>query len=421
MTTTSRTPSLTVFRISLLLAATCLATPGLATASPAATGCPPAPNASSEIWILPGRTLWDGPSADAEPVGRVGELALLPVSGCAGDRIETRYRGRQVWTDLDASPTRELTTARRDQPGVSSERIARLARKRLKIRKPSFQVGPFDVYTDVEDALYLERVADVLRLAEDNYSALYGLRPETGPETRQALIIFADQLDYAVFLKKLGHEKHAFSRSIGINEVILTRYADHVGHAAMLGQVLGHTARQLGRRIYQRPLHKWLEVGLQGQAESVWIEDETLESVWIKHGTPPRSFHEAALGLLVHFTREDGMPGLGALANLGKDAFYEHSGVPTLHATTLTRFLQSDEGYAPGFLDFLSDLSRKETRPDMPSLLSYLDTDIETLDRHFRVWVQTEYEAAQARREQEKQQRAQESSESSSPDSGFGP
>ncbi len=162
-----------------------------------------------------------------------------------------------VWTDgdlpVEATPVLALPVARPDE-----ERLRR-ARQILGDRESAGVLGPFRLYTDVDDGALLELLrgaaADVVRA----YSERYGLEPEL--DGGEALVLFEREKDYRRYeadepaiagLGTLGHTTAGLS-------VMFTggRHKDAVRQLLLHELVHLLNARALGRQVAP-----WLEEGM---------------------------------------------------------------------------------------------------------------------------------------------------------------
>jgi hypothetical protein len=323
---------------------------------------PPLPRIYERRWLLPGTVLRAEPAAGAAEVERTYELASVPVLERRGEWLQVQLRGRAGWAD-PATPSGEVR-----RPGRGSwygrhttqpwGEALTLIEKRLGLRRPNGKLGPFDLYSDVEDEDLLELLATVGERLDEAYSARFGL----GVPKRQrqpTIALFSEEEDFRAVVRALpdlpGHARGFADQGLAVFYVgddpprdIVTTYVHELTH------VLNRYA--IGIRLPQ-----WLEEGLATDLGTVWIEDpDSPAPGMIRSGPGPSGWTmQRSLGAAVVLSGEHAptLEPFEQLAVLDRARFLgDGSQMRYLQVLLLFRcLLDGDPETAAGFRRFLAD------------------------------------------------------------------
>ncbi len=377
--------------------------PVLGTRSPLAT----ATTDEDRIWAEAGTPLLQSPSPRAPLVDLLPSDTELPVLERRGDWVAVRYRSMKVWFAVAAQP---------EIPGFElpplhdPERRLREARARLGVAERVHALGPFTLYTDVEDEVLLERLAVASADLERAYAERYGLQPRL--LGNESVVLFREEEDY-----RRGEEAqpeiavldpHGYAGST----VALLSVGGR-GAAALRQLLLHELTHLLNRRALARELPPWLEEGLAEDLsyleldESGRLDPETLSgrgtfmgglrgrdlgsvrlgdasgtNAW---GSSPR----AALAWLLHSWNSTNRPSVETLIDLPWTAFVD-PGYRAFHYAEsgfLIRYLLDDRsGLAPQLKALLGAIAAGE-EPTGELIWSRLELPPRRLEKGFYTWL----------------------------------
>lgn len=371
---------------------------------------------SPRTWVPPGTVLYTEPRLDAPVVAtvptyaEVGVLEQRPADALAREERPAHwYRviyGRQRgWVRLVEPAAGEPPLGRAPEPVVPlpgqppDSRRLELALDLLGPQRRSLPIGSYLLYTDVDDALLLQRLEAVAEGLEPAYRRRFGVG--LVGDSAEAVVLFETRDDYRAY-------QRAWTRLGGL------RVAGHAGHGLvafyrqnrlpreLLSTLVHELTHLLNRRALGPALPPWLD---EGMAEDLtWAEIDVAGR--IQPGTwggdrlveeEGRSRSEAVTGGLAVYRR---LPLLAETLDRGR-------GVPVRQLVTrdwetfmrrnrplhyqlsglLVRFLVEDPELAPRFRRFLTDTAAGE--PLTPERLrTTLGLSWEELDRRLAAWVE---------------------------------
>lgn len=247
---------------------------------------PPRPRPVEREWLLPGTVLRAAPAADAIEIERTSELASVPLLDRRGEWLRVRLRGRDGWAD-PATPTTEI-----GKPGFASfhgryaarprSDVLALVKSRLDLREPNGWLGPFPLYTDVEDGALLALLDGVAERLDEAYGARFGLGlPKR--RARPQIALFAHEADFRAIAEATpGTSVTVHTRGFAPGGLAVFYVGDDPWHMVLSGIVheLTHT---LNRHALGPSLPPWLEEGLAEDLGGVWIEDPDAPAPALTH------------------------------------------------------------------------------------------------------------------------------------------
>jgi len=251
------------------------------------------------------------------------------------------------------------------------------------------QVGPYPLYTDVEDAsllLLLDRAAAGLDMA---YRERYGLAPLGEPA--EAVVLFRERAAYQAFLARAGGPS---GESGHVAEGVVALYREGRRLGDVRASLVHELVHLLARRALGPALPPWLDEGMADDlAESQvgeggrllpgTLSDDTTRAgeVFQRHGgAAARDLVQSALGA-------GRLVPVGALVTLDADAFQALSprALGYAESSFLVRFLLGSD-LAPRFRAFLAAVAAG-TPPTAEALAASLGLSLDELDARFRAWV----------------------------------
>lgn len=235
-------------------------------------------------WLLPGTVLREAPAPSAAEVESTRELASVPVLERQGEWLRVRLRGRDGWAD-PSTPATEVGKAgfaafrgrhwARPRRDALSE-----AKRRLGLRRPNGRLGPFPLYTDVEDPELLALLDGVAQRLDEAYGARFGL----GLPARRAppeIALFATEADFRALARAIpGAPQHV--RGLAPGGLVVFYVGEDNWQVVITGFVheLVHT---LNRQTLGPSLPPWLEEGMAEDLSGVWIEEPDAPSPGMAH------------------------------------------------------------------------------------------------------------------------------------------
>lgn len=353
-------------------------------------------------WFRPGQGVYADPSAEARRITRLEALSWLPVLEREGPWAKVMHHGDPGWIDTSWEPpykrrwsTRGLLRHRHEPVRHSNWGRYQEARKLLGIEgKPDRQVGAYTLLTDVEDPELLAFLDRAAAAAEDAYHARYGRLPSGNPG--RSVVLFAREADYRTYsassdVATRSHVGHAGGG-------IATFFAEGRARPELTRTLVHEIGHLLNNRALAWRLPPWLEEGIASDLGSVWLEDDPLvtgQDVRLENWGP-----DSRISFLGDIQASGQLPTAETLMYATQEVFFKNARVQRYayaHSLALVRYLLDEEaGHAESFREFLKKIA--DGRGADPKLLAkMLDTDLDELDRGFRVWLQREAVAADQR------------------------
>jgi hypothetical protein len=328
-------------------------------------------------------------------VGRRGGAALL-VLGLAVSSGGPAGAAGEAAPSLAVAPAARPTGARPVRP-VEARRPdpARLkkARARLASRETASYLGPYALYTDLQDKdrlQYLDRLAAQM---EDVYRTRYGRQPIGQPA--EAIVLYARESDYQAIqdqdaqLARLSASGHSGHGIVVLFDEGRPRYE--------VGSTLVHElAHLLNRRALGPLLPSWLDEGIADDLAQSQVSDAgrlvpgTLGGLTVRVGARIQMFGpKAALQQLVAALDEGKALPLPDLLALDWNAFVRQEGsLSYAQSSFWVRYLLDGEGgaLAPKLHAFLDAVATGEP-PAPEALRKRLGRSWPELEAGFRAWV----------------------------------
>ncbi|RMH18992.1 MAG: hypothetical protein D6696_11850 [Acidobacteria bacterium] len=215
------------------------------------------------VWVEPGMELRARPAEDAKVLARFDAYANLDASEVRGGWARVRFRGRRGWVYSERLARGEPPMGRDPEPPrplepqpPDPERLA--AARALLDGERRVALGPYALYTDVDNDLLLRRLEALARRLDAIYAIRFGRKPQGEP--RAAVVLFRTAAAYRRFQEQT-------------EELVGLRAAGHSGRgiAALaaggdLTQVTATFVHELTHLINRRALGPalppWLEEGV---------------------------------------------------------------------------------------------------------------------------------------------------------------
>ncbi len=353
------------------------------------------------VWVSEGTPLLAAPDPGAPVVHEVEVIANLPLLERKGDWYRLRRGDVVGWAslpDYDDPSTPMLGSAPEPVlplPGrpPDPDRLA-AGRALLADRERIGWLGPYRLYTDVEDARLIALCDRVVAGLETVFRERYGLR--LLGEAQEVVLLFADYGAFRTYRQgsSLPHPEQSVDFA-GPGFVALHadgRTADEV--VSVLVHELTHL---LSRRGLGPALPLWLAEGLADDlggsrvaADGTLLPGTLGGRSWTDGGSWSRSGAMAEAGRLQRELERRTLPSLQTLVEMPPEEFYA-PGSRSLHyaasAFWVRYFLDGrDPALAAGFRSFLGAVAAGD-RIDGELLRSHLDRPWETLDEGFGRWL----------------------------------
>jgi hypothetical protein len=314
-----------------------------------------------------------------------GEAGPADVAAPPVKRLEGKPNG--------ARPVRPVEARRPD--------AARLKKARARFSGPESAgfLGPYALYTDLQDPArrqFLDRLAAQM---EDAYRNRYGRQLLGQPA--EAIVLYAREQDYLAFqdqdsrLARLSASGHSGYGIVALYDEGRTRFE--------VGSTLVHElAHLLNRRALGPLLPSWLDEGIADDLAQSKVDDEsgrlvpgTLGGMTVRAGARIQMYGpRAALQQLVVGLEEGKTLPLPQLLALDWDDFVRTEGnLNYAHSSFWVRYLLDGEGgaLAPRFRSYLDAVAAG--KPPTPELLRLkLERSWGDLESGFRIWVLSQRE-----------------------------
>ena len=347
-------------------------------------------------WLIPGRPLSEAPQSAAAT--HLAALARLPVLDRQGSWLEVVYGGKHFWTDSRWQPdiAREGTgqgpARRKRQPpvDVDSYRLGE-AKKLLGTDGPRRKVGPYDLYTDVQDEALLDELSRVAEIVPKAYTARYGRSPSGNPE--RAIFLFRREEDYRGFARGANFPGGKGRGFTGKGYVAFYAGDNPGKRNDLIGVFVHEMTHLLNDRSLAWQLPGWLDEGIPVDLGSVWLEKDDAESLENPSFVLDLDEFQAGIRALKGAIRSGKLPPVETLIRLDRDGFYTNYRWSYSYSGAFVRFLSEAQNgrYADGFRRFLKGIADGRD-PDPETLPTTVGSDFPTLDRDFAQWIDAENE-----------------------------
>lgn len=355
--------------------------------------------ATEEVWLEPGTALREAPSEEAPVLLEAPGIANVPVLERRGAWARVAYRRRGGWVlappHQGPPPLGSAPEPPRPLPAQAAEE-ARLAPALalLGTSAPAGSLGPYRLYTDVEDRELLAFLDNLAASVEDTYRRRYR-RPLVG-EPAESVVLFRREADYRAFLETsdrlagLDASGHATPGMVALSAGERPRWQ----LAATLVHELVHL---LNRRALGPALPPWLDEGLADELGGARVDalgllvPGALGGSITRHGDRVE-FHGSASALrqLRRALDAGAAPPLRELMGLSWEEFVRSPASELHYAASafFLRYLLAGEGgaLAPGFHAFLDGVAAGQPATG-EELQRRLGRPWPLVELGFRAWV----------------------------------
>lgn len=352
--------------------------------------------AKAWMWFLPGQELLSSTGDESRTLDRLDTMAYLPVFDRDGVWAEVLHQDQRGWIDTSWEPPYARRGARRGILRQRAEKVRGNDPERLRRAweildtREEYALGPYKLYTDVQDADLLAFLDGAASRAETAYFARYGRLPSGDPE--RAAVLFADRAAYQSYTTD---SSETLTRSAGhAGGGVLVLFAGNNPRIELARTLVHEITHLLNNRALARNLPLWLEEGMAGDLGSVWVENSREVARSDLLGDSRNLIVQGAamrLLLIQELLRTDRLPALELLWQYNYEIFHKKGFEPYAyaHSVAFVRYLVSgDEGrHAEAFRAFLKKIA--DGRGADPRLLmKLLGVTREELEKDFRAWIE---------------------------------
>jgi len=353
------------------------------------------------IRIEAGTEIHEQPSANSNLMEIVAEPTDLEILELQDGWVKIQYRGWLGWAALDPTEIDRATSI----PILYTADDDRLHRARsiLGLEIEPSRLGPFELFTDVDDPDLLARLSNVATHLPDAYRQRFDLDP--GSQASEVVVIFATQADYLRF--EAGEPDIAGTGTRGYTgrgiSVLSVRDRDP---ASTLGILIHELTHLLNRRVFGLRSPAWVEEGLAEDLAYCKVDSDGKLQLGSLAGSSRREVSTSLSGryrIDTEITGGYGMlsnllnrwddplrPPLTELVDMPWIEFIQPEVRPLHYAQSgfFVRFVLSSRSpsQSGAFLEFLQALS-SSTMPQSESVWSYLSEDPDKIERAYFRWL----------------------------------
>jgi hypothetical protein len=215
--------------------------------------------AGSEEFIVveAGTRLLGSPHPGAPVLDVVQTQIELPLLERLGPWVRVRYGSWRGW--ILPLGNEELPVSTQTLPEPGEERRLNRARELLGNAARTGNLGPYSLYTDLDDDELLERLAGVATHLTQSYGERYDL--EVRRDGSEAVVLFADERDYRDF--EAGERSIAGVHTQGFaRQGLVVLFVGERDLIATLQALIHELVHVLNRRALGTQIPAWLEEGL---------------------------------------------------------------------------------------------------------------------------------------------------------------
>ena len=371
---------------------------------PAARRPPPA--TLDQVWVEPGTILYRGPSTQTAVLAEIDVYANVQKLDQRGDWYKIWRPEQTGWVYLEGYAAREA----RQEPVLGSKPAAPLP---LEPRPPDPEklematrifgddlrrgtLGPYALYTDIDNAKLLEHLDGLASQVEPAYVERYGLQPLGHPQA--AVILYAREGAYRILqarspdLVGLHAAGHASSGLVAF-------FTGRRPRSEVAGTLVHELVHLINRRALGPALPPWLDEGLADDLALADIADGKLVPTRLRterQRDANRITYRGGAASLLNLRaqmRSGRLTPLRELMQLDWETFVRRSDSRLNYAQSAlwVRFLLDGQSgrFREGFRAYLADVAKGQT-VDGEALRSRLDLEWERLDAAFRAWIEFE-------------------------------
>lgn len=357
--------------------------------------------ARPRVWVEGGTAVLESASVEAPRVGTVETTTNLRIFERRDDWYLVRFGDRKGWVllpgywetesrppPLGSEPDPVLPVpSRSPDEELVAEAVAQLGRAPDLAR-----IGPYALYTDVDDEELLADLSEIARGLEAAYSERYGVTPIPGAD--EAVVLYASREAYRSF-QASSPEVGEFEAPGLVRSGVVATYRGDRSPFEIAGTIVHELTHLLNRRSIGPALPPWLDEGLaddmgQSQIEGGRVQPGRVGGSYVRRGT--RTEFKGGRAAAIELQRALGGEGLPSVETLvGMDWNEFQSSDRSLHYAHASFFVRSlldspDAELAGGFRAFLGDVSRgRAIEPE--ALRARLGRSWSELDRRLESFV----------------------------------
>ena len=225
--------------------------------------------ARPRVWATPGNVFFREPSQSAKRLAVVGSYTNLLLFERRGDWYRVRYGDEKGWIHLPGyqestepplggEPDRVVPVPSAP-PDAEVLSLALTKLDRAAGPGAAGALGPYALYTDVEDDELLAFLSRVAEQVEPAYEKRYGVVPLAG--AREAIVLFRSQERYLSYQRTVPGIADVAAPGV-VHEGVVATYSEGREPAEIASTVLHELTHLLNRRAVGPALPPWLEEGL---------------------------------------------------------------------------------------------------------------------------------------------------------------
>ncbi len=339
------------------------------------------------ISVQPGTRIRQQPRRDSVVLEIIDLSLQLPVIERRANWVKTRYRSWQGWIELPAgeSASEGVSSSLPEPDGALPER----ARELLATGSRTARLGPFALYTDVQDAALLDWLSAAADSVLTTYRGRYHLDPGSG--FSELVLLFSAESSYRHLASEVLGTAEAFSNGY-TRDGISVLFTSTDGRQETVSALVHELTHLLNRRVFGAGMPPWLDEGLAEDLAYCRVDargrlllgtlggETTTAADQTRISTGPR----AHLATLLAAWRSPNPPSIAQLPLLERADFLQ-SGSRSLHyaeSAFLVRLLLDDADHRPRFLGYLGELAASELVESV-SLWDALGVAAATLEPEF--------------------------------------
>lgn len=327
----------------------------------------PRPQTGETVDLAAGARLRQAPSFTAPILEILGTALELPVVDRQGDWVRVRYGTWFAWIHpADAKVKGPAPSF------VPDEERLRRARSLLGAAVTPQSLGPYTLYTDLEDPSLLDWLTaiawDVLRAYEERFAL------DPGVPVDEVVIVFAHEADYRAF--EAAEARIAGTDSRGYTtEGLSVLFVGALRRDDIASVFIHELTHLLNRRVFRSTLPPWLEEGLAEDLAFCQVTGRGILRLGTLAGASPRGIEDtttvsgpkAQLAALLRSWDGGRQPDLAELmATDWSDFVQPHR--RAIHYTASAMFLRylsdgGDKELGRAFRSFLRDAAVAEAGP----------------------------------------------------------
>ena len=357
--------------------------------------------ASDWIRIEAGTEIYERPSTTSNLMEIVAEPTDLEILERQNGWVKIQYGDWLGWAALEPTDTDRAASI----PILYTADDERLQRARaiLGLEIGPSRLGPFELYTDVDDQDLLALLSHVATHLPDAYRQRFDLDP--GSQASEVVVIFASQDDYLRF--EAGEPDIAGTGTRGYTgRGISVLSVGHRDPDSTVGILIHELTHLLNRRMFGVHSPAWIEEGLAEDLAYCKVDSNGKLQLGSLAGSSRREVSTSlsgryridteitgGYGMLSNLLNQWGdplRPPLTELVDMPWIEFIQPDVRPLHYAQSgfFVRFVLSSKNpsHAGAFLDFLQALS-SSTMPQAESVWSYLSEDPDKLEKAYFRWL----------------------------------